>query len=156
MTQKDSANRPAQEGSKDPLFGRSYLCCSGPLKGEAVTVMGQVEEKDKTPSLRYRLESERGVSWMISPERLRRIFGPSAKRTCQCHPIDAEPQTSVAEIEKVADEATAEDLAEPSEAVDTAEETLPEDEATTIESEQPVEATQVIYDGENAQGLLFC
>src|SRR5215210_5404380 len=81
--------------TKDPLVGRSYLCCSGPRKGEAITVTGRAESSD-----RYKLEAERGGTWTISADKLRRIFGPSAKRTCQCHPLDAGVADEVVEIEE--------------------------------------------------------
>ena len=87
------------ENVLDELTGRSYLCCKGPRRGETVTVMGREEDED-----RFRLESERGPSWTISEECLRRIFGPAGKRKCDCRPVDSPalvaPGEALAEVKE--------------------------------------------------------
>lgn len=150
MTQIDSTN----QASKDTLIGRSYLCCSGPHKGESITVTGRAAPRENEKGARYSLESERGATWTISGEKLRRIFGPSSKRTCKCHPIDSGLEDAVPEmVEPAAEEATEErpEIAPSPEAVEAASAST---EDLTAEPVQP-EAAQVIFEESCAQGMLF-
>lgn len=137
-------------GITDPLVGRSYLCCSGTKRGETVTVIGLNEKGD-----RYRVEAERGSTWTITIAKLRRIFGASAKRACQCHPIDATESEVIAAPADSPEEAAVLEVDEASAAADIIE-------ASTVEAivkevhrvEEPLVPT-VIHHEANAQGRLF-
>ena len=74
-----------QQTERDMFVGREYLCCRGPLKGQAITVAGKCP-----PSMgdRYYLEAEGGRKWNISGDKLRRIFGAAAVRTCGCTSLE--------------------------------------------------------------------
>jgi hypothetical protein len=153
MTPKDTSTGSGRASKKDPLIGRSYLCCRGPRKGEAVTVMGLVEASegdDQSDPPRYRLESERGGAWTISSEPLRRIFGSSSKRSCNCHPLDAgavEEEVTTTEPPQIEEEAQAAEA-------ELVEAGTPEVSEAATDSEA-VPVSQVIYEENNAQGSLF-
>lgn len=87
----------SQQTERDVFAGREYVCCRGPLKGQAITVTG------KCPSSmgdRYYLEAEEGRQWTISGDKLRRIFGTAAERACGCAPLEGTmPSSEVLEVE---------------------------------------------------------
>lgn len=86
----------SHQPEQDMFVGRGYVCCRGPLKGQIITVAG----KCPAPMVdRYYLEAEGGRRWTISGDKLRRIFGAAADRSCGCTPLEGTmPSSEVLEV----------------------------------------------------------
>src|SRR5215210_2094683 len=96
MMPRRATRTDSQQTERDVFAGREYVCCRGPLKGQAITVTGKCP-----PSMgdRYYLEAEGGRKWTISGDKLRRIFGAAAERACGCAPLEGMmPSSEVLEV----------------------------------------------------------
>ncbi|MFL6284468.1 MAG: hypothetical protein ACJ74Q_15090 [Pyrinomonadaceae bacterium] len=85
---------------QDPLIGREYVCCRGPRKNSSVRVIRHIPQ-DPADCLedvgdRFEVEGEiDGHRWTVSRAALNGIFGLSAKRRCNCFPLDARADDTV-------------------------------------------------------------
>ena len=139
-----------QKKKADSLVGRSYLCCAGPRKGQAITVTAFDEM-----AARYTLEGERGGTWTISDEKLRRIFGKSKDRRCGCYPLDEE---SVKAVEDVIEETPGVEITPKAAVIEIEEEKTETTEIVEAIDQPPADAApiqQVKFEANNAQGSLF-
>ena len=157
----------------DELIGLEYRCCRGPLKAEAIRVVGPA-----APG-RYQLRAESGHQFTISRQKLERIFGDAGQRRCGCMPwvesslITPQPESKgrAARGQEAPEPADAHAAAEPSEQQDAADPDGDAEAGTPVTQHDPEEphaaaeeapaatpvpaaAAVVFRDGE-AQGALF-